>query len=84
MPTCNYCDFTGGIDYFPGPFDVNFPAGITNVSFRVLIADDEIAEQREAFRLYIHSNSLYYLVKSHHWRDTHVYIEDNDCKLLII
>ena len=76
--------FTGGIDYFPGPFEVKFPAGMTNVSFRALVADDEVAEYEEQFYLYIDGDSLYYLVKAYYHSTTYVYIDDNDSKLLII
>ena len=84
MTTCNICTSTGGIDYFPAPFEVKFPAGVTNASFRVLIADDEVAEYTESFFLYIDYVSLYYLMDVYDPDRVHVYIDDNDCKLNLL
>ena len=57
---------------------------MTSILFHILIADDEIAEKQERFRLEIHSNSLYYLVKPYKFSSTYVFIKDNDCKLLML
>ena len=81
---CDVYHLTGGIDYFPGPFLVTFPAGVTNVSFPILIADDEMAEVTESFRIYIKLDSLHYLVKQHTDIQISVTIQDNDCKSLIL
>ena len=84
MTTFNTCNLTGGIDYFPGPFEVRIPAGETSTSFRILIADDEVAENVETFYLSIEDHSLYYLVKVYHYSGVYVYIDDNDCKLKLL
>ena len=84
MTTFNSCNLTGGIDYFPGPFELRIPAGETSISFRILIADDEIAEIVETFDLYIEEHSLYYLVRTYQYSGVRVYIDDNDCKLNLL
>ena len=49
----------GGVDYQSGPYNVKFPAGVTNVSFNVLINNDNILEVNEEFNLIIrHSSSI--------------------------
>ena len=80
----NVFNLIGGIDYFPGPFRVTFPAGATNASFPILIADDELAELTEYFAIYIKSESFHYLVKSHRYTWIQVDILDNDCKFLFL
>ena len=76
---------TGGIDYFPGPYEVNFPAGVTSASFRILIANDETAERVEKFRLHIRTYySSYYRVNAYNNTRTTVYIDDDDGKLQIL
>ncbi|XP_065884398.1 IgGFc-binding protein-like isoform X2 [Dysidea avara] len=49
---------TGGVDYISGPYIVTFPAGVTKVSFDVLITDDNILESDEVFNLTIDPSSL--------------------------
>ena len=43
----------GGIDYNSGPYSVTFPAGMTNVSFIIIINNDNILEDDEEFNLAI-------------------------------
>ena len=63
---------------------MKIPAGITNVSFTILIADDEIPERREFFYITIYSNSNF-LVQSHYpYSRIPVYIQDDDCKLIFL
>lgn len=38
-------------DYSSGPYNVKFPAYITNISFNVSITNDNILEQNETFAL---------------------------------
>ena len=50
---------TGGVDYNSGPYSVTFPAGVTNVSFNVLIYNDDVLEVNEEFNLIIrHSSNI--------------------------
>ena len=49
----------GGVDYNSGPHSVTFPAGVTNVSFIIIINDDNILEDDEEFNLTIDNSSLY-------------------------
>ena len=48
----------GGIDYESGPYDVIFPAGVTSMSFNILIYDDDLLEDNENFTLTIKAESL--------------------------
>ena len=48
----------GGDDYLAGPYKVTFPAGMTIVSFDVLITDDDMYEDVENFTLTINNDSL--------------------------
>ena len=48
----------GGIDYVSGPYNVTFPAGVTSISFNVLIYDDDLLEDNENFTLAINTDSL--------------------------
>ena len=47
----------GGVDYNSGPYNVTFPAGMTNVSFVIIINDDNILEDDE-FNLTIYPNNI--------------------------
>ena len=49
---------TGNNDYTSGPYNVTFPAGITNVSFDVVIKDNKILEGNEYFTLSINASNL--------------------------
>ena len=46
------------MDYNSGPYDVTFPAGVTIVSFNIIIINDTIHEGNESFTLTIMSRSL--------------------------
>ena len=48
----------GGIDYNSELYNVTFPAGVTSVSFDVMINDDNILEGNETFILTIANSSL--------------------------
>ena len=52
------CILGGGVDYISGPYAVKIPAGVNNVSFSVLITNDNKREVNETFRLVIDSSSL--------------------------
>ena len=75
--------YTGGIDYFPGPFSVTFPAGVTSVPFNVTLADDDLVEPYETFTLYIDTSSLPDSVKRVYPYSVSVTIVDDDSKFLI-
>ena len=49
----------GGDDYHSGPYNVTFPAGVTSVSFNVMINNDNILEGNETFVLVIANSSLH-------------------------
>ena len=51
---------TGGVDYYSGPYNVTFPAGVTSVSFNISIYDDDVLEDNENFSLAINIDSLPY------------------------
>ena len=78
----NYVYDVGNIDYFSGPFFLKFPAGVTNVTFHVLIADDKLVENSEYIYFCILHESLHYPLKRFRYSDVHIYIQDNDCKLI--
>ena len=40
-------------DYVPGPYNLTFPAGVTNVPLFVQIINDDIQEDNEDFELFI-------------------------------
>ena len=48
----------GGVDYNSGPYNVQFDAGVTRVSFNVSINDDNLLEGSETFNLIIDPSSL--------------------------
>ena len=50
---CNILTTGGGVDYISGPYNVTFPAGVTTVSFDVLVTNDVIMEDNENFNLTI-------------------------------
>ena len=51
-------NFTGGVDYNSGPYNVIFPAGVTSVSFNIIINNDTVLEYNETFNLTIINGSL--------------------------
>lgn len=59
---------------------VTFPAGMTNASLYILIADDELAERLEEFDIIINSAPLHYLVKTYRYSSARICILDNDSK----
>ena len=47
-------DITGlGVDYYSGPYNVTFPAGISRASFNITIINDTVLEHNETFSLFI-------------------------------
>ena len=62
---------------------MKFPAGVTNVTFHVLIADDKLIENSEHIYFGFLYESLHYLVKRFRYSGINVYIRDDDCKFLI-
>ena len=48
----------GGVDYNSGSYAVQFDAGVTRVSFNVVVIDDNILEDNETFNLNINANLL--------------------------
>ena len=48
----------GGIDYNSGPYTVIIPANVEEVSFSILITNDNKKEENEIFHLVIDSSSL--------------------------
>ena len=48
----------GGIDYNSGPYTVIIPAGVDEVSFSILITNDNKKEENETFHLVIDPSSL--------------------------
>ena len=75
--------YTGGIDYFLGPFSVTFPAGVISVPFNVTLVDDDLVEPYESFTLYIDTSSLPDNVKRVYPYSVSVTIVDDDSKCLI-
>ena len=71
---------TGGIDYDPGPSNITIPAGITNLSFTVPLATDDIVELNEEFELTINEASLPFMVTA--TESTRVIIVDNDSEFI--
>ena len=68
--------YTGDIDYEPGPYNVTIPARITNLSFTVPLAIDNIVELDEEVELTIDGASLPFMVTA--TESTRVIIVDND------
>ena len=71
---------TGGIDYDPGPYNITIPAGITNLSFTILLAIDDIVELDEEFELTIDEALLPFMVTAA--ESTSVIIVDNDSEFI--
>ena len=72
--------YTGGIDYDPGPYNITIPAEITNLSFIVPLAIDDIVELDEELELTINEASLPYMVTA--TESTRVVIVDNDSEFI--
>jgi len=72
------------VDYHSGPHNVTFIAGVTSVSFDVLINDDNLIENfHENFNLTIDPFSLPNGVTTGPLDQTIVIIQDNDSKFFI-
>ena len=46
-------NLTGGVDYASGPYSVTFHAGVTRISFAVVVINDNVLEGDEKFNLVI-------------------------------
>ena len=77
-----YTTFTGNSDYYPGPYNVTFPAGETTMSFNVSVIDDNIVERNEIFTLSIDNNALPRGVVRLTPHSVSVIIENDDSKLI--
>jgi len=64
-----------------GPYNVTFPAGVTNMSLNITIVDDNILESDEIFHLNI-SNSLPNHVTLSNMNQSTVTIKDNDSEYI--
>ena len=80
-----HCGVIGGDDYVSGPYNVTFPAGVTEVSLNVTIINDVLLEYNETFQLSINinSSSLPNRVTVDNHNEVTVTIVDNDSKLII-
>ena len=76
----NHVVFCKGNDYTSGPYSVEFPIGITSVSFDVSINNDNILESNETFDLMINSSSAPDQVIIGSPGQSEVTIVDNDSK----
>ena len=75
---------TGDIDYYPGSYNIIFPARVTRVSFQVLIIDDDdVIEGTEAFTLSVDTSVLPANARLATPRSVLVTIVDDDCKSLM-
>lgn len=74
----------GGIDYDSGPHNVTFPAGVTNVTFNVMINNDNILEENEIFTLSVTAVSLPSKVTNITSAQATVTIMDDDSKCFTI
>ena len=70
---------TGG-DYESRPYSLSFSQGITRISFKVLIIDDDIYEDIESFHVTIDPSSLPSDVIVDYPSEVTVFIMDNDGK----
>ena len=48
----------GDIDFESVPYNITFPAGVTNISFNIMIYDDDVLEGNENFTLTMNAESL--------------------------
>ena len=76
-----YNNSTGGSDYYPGPYNVTFPAGVTRVILNISITDDDAVEGNENFTLSVDTNALPSGVISISPYKVTAIIMDDDCKL---
>ena len=70
----------GGVDYNSGPYSVQFDAGVTRVSFDVMINNDNIFEDNETIYFNITSSSLPTGVAIGNYGQSTVTILENDSK----
>ena len=70
----------GGVDYSSGPYVVTFPAGVTRVSFAVVVTNDNILEGDEKFNLVIDPSPLPISVTVSNPTQATVTIYDDDGK----
>ena len=73
-------NFTGGVDYSSGSYNVTIPAGQISVLFDVPINDDNVFEENEEFLLTIDQSSSLNGVIIGSPNITVVNISDNDGK----
>ena len=70
----------GGVDYYSGPYTVQFNVGVTRMILTVSIHDDNILEGNETFNLSIGTSSLPSRVTIGNPGETMVTILANDGK----
>ena len=73
-------NLTGGVDYTSGPYIVTFHAGVTRVSFVVVVTNDNVLEGDEKFSLVIDPSSLPTSVTTSSPAQATVTIYDDDGK----
>ena len=73
----------GGVDYNSGPYNVQFDAGMTRMSFAILINNDDILEEDEIFNLKINAQLLPDSVTAGDPGQTTVTILANDRKHIV-
>ena len=73
----------GGVDYNSGPYNVQFDAEMTRMSFAVLINNDDILEEDEIFNLKINAQLLPDSVTAGDPGQTTVTILANDGKHIV-
>ena len=74
---------TGGVDYDSGPYLVTFPAGVTRVSFAVVITNDNLLEGDEKFNLVIDPSFIHHRVTVSNPDHVAVTIYDDDGNLIL-
>ena len=70
--------YIGHDDYVPGPYPITFIAGVTSVTFSVIIIDDHLLENTETFNLTIDPFSLPNSVSTDDIDEVRVMIADDD------
>ena len=70
----------GGVDYKSGPYFITFPAGVTRVSFVVVITNDNVLEGDEKFSLSIDRRTMQPYQRVHNSNQVTVTIYDDDGK----
>ena len=72
------CYLTGGYDYTPGPYTVNFSAGQQNATLMVSTLDDNTTELSEYFKVVIASTYQARVVEIGSPNMSFITIGDND------